>query len=49
MRQRDRDGKDGVLKEGGGNVLTDARGVTERWTEYFEESTNEGKLKRTKE
>ena len=44
-RQRDGDGKDvqqtRVINDRDGNVLTDARSVTGRWKEYFEELVNE--------
>ena len=30
-----------VIKDRDGNVLTDARSVTGRWKEYFEELMNE--------
>ena len=45
-RQRDRDGKDvqqaRVIQDRDGLVLTDARSVTGRWKEYFEDLMNEG-------
>ena len=44
-RQSDRDGKDmqqdRMIKDRDGNLLTDARSVTGRWKEFFEELMNE--------